>query len=140
MDARPRAIAEFEGVWALEKEIEDRLGEPASFRGAADVRRDAGAWRYEERGEMRLGSGETLAAERVYLWVQAAKGVAIAFADGRPFHEMPFAGGAAEHDCPPDLYRVRYDFSAWPDWTAIWEVQGPRKDYLMTAQYRRAPG
>ncbi len=137
MGAGPRSIADFEGIWTLEKEIEDRLGAPASFRGTAEVRRDASAWRYEERGDMQLGSGETLAAERVYLWAEAADGIAVAFADGRPFHVMPFAGGAATHDCPPDLYQVRYDFSPWPDWTAIWVVRGPRKDYRMSARYGR---
>jgi hypothetical protein len=61
----------------------------------------------------------------------------VLFADGRPFHA--FDPGAARpeaaHDCPPDLYRVRYDFSDWPDWQAAWEVRGPRKDYRMVSRY-----
>ena len=33
------------------------------------------------------------------------------------------------------LYRVRYDFSDWPDWRTIWHVTGPRKAYEMVSHY-----
>ena len=79
-------------------------------------------------------------ARRVYLWRDAEPGaVAVTFDDGRPFHQFDLTGGEARHACPPDTYRVRYDFSEWPVWTARWRVTGPRKDYLMTSRYRR-PG
>lgn len=137
MAAGPRDIADLEGVWTLEKAIEDRLGPPGTFSGQARIARNRDGWRYEESGALVLAEGRALAAERVYLWRPLADGVAIAFADGRPFHQMPFAGGSAVHACPPDAYRVTYDFDGWPDWTAMWEVRGPRKDYRMEARYLR---
>ena len=42
------------------------------------------------------------------------------------------------HDCPPDSYRVRYDFRAWPRWQAEWRVTGPRKDYGIVSRFRPA--
>jgi len=45
---------------------------------------------------------------------------------------------AAEHDCPPDHYRVRYDFRSWPRWQADWRVRGPRKDYTLGSAYQPA--
>ena len=42
------------------------------------------------------------------------------------------------HDCPPDTYRVRYDFRAWPRWQAEWRVTGPRKDYGIVSRFRPA--
>ncbi|MCE8467683.1 DUF6314 family protein, partial [Rhodovulum sulfidophilum] len=57
--------------------------------------------------------------------------------DGRFFHLIaPGARPEARHDCAPDLYRVRYDFSAWPCWSSFWEVRGPRKNYAMESSYR----
>ena len=46
-------------------------------------------------------------------------------------------GGEAEHWCDPDMYRVGYDFSAWPEFAATWEVAGPKKAYRMVSRYRR---
>jgi hypothetical protein len=66
----------------------------------------------------------------------------VLFADGRFFHRFDAEdpAPAAAHDCPPDLYRVRYDFRPWPRWQAEWRVTGPRKDYAMVSRYRPAAG
>ena len=60
-------------------------------------------------------------AERRYLWRDGGAGtIEVLFEDGRFFHRFDAEDPepAAEHDCPPDRYRVRYDFRAWPRWRA----------------------
>ena len=64
------------------------------------------------------------------IWRDGPGGIDVAFGDGRPFHRVgPGAQAVAAHDCPPDDYRLRYDFGAWPLWSVRWRVTGPRKDY-----------
>ena len=75
-----------------------------------------------------------MAAKQTYLW---DRGLAVSFADGRPFHVVPPAGGPVAHDCAPDRYEGAYDFSAWPRWRVIWDVTGPRKSYSMSTLYTR---
>ena len=61
-----------------------------------------------------------MTATRDYLWRDGGAGtIEVRFGDGRFFHRFlaDEPEPAAEHDCPPDRYRVRYDFSRWPRWT-----------------------
>ena len=56
-----------------------------------------------------------MTATRDYLWRDAGAGaIEVLFADGRLFHRflLDEPDPAAEHACPPDTYRVRYDFRA----------------------------
>ena len=132
--------ADFAGEWRVEREIADRLaGQPGRFDGVARFAPVPGGLRYEEEGVLRLGEGAGLTARRAYLWHFGAAGVEVAFHDGRPFHRFAVgeSGAGTDHLCGADLYRVAYDWSAWPDWRAVWEVTGPRKDYRMESRYRR---
>jgi hypothetical protein len=133
-------LADFEGRWHVARLIEDALG-PGSgtFRGTARFDPVPDGLAYAEEGWLLLASGATMAASRRYLWRRARGGIAVSFEDGRPFHCIDGASPRPEavHDCSPDLYRVRYDFSAWPRWTAEWQVAGPRKGYRMVSRYRR---
>ncbi len=139
------ALSDFAGTWQLTRRILDRrAGVEGHFAGTASLLRDGAGLAYAETGLLTLGSAPPLTAERRYRWAEEAGGrIAVAFADGRPFHSFaPDAGTpagtpTATHHCPPDDYRVSYDFTRWPDWTAQWEVQGPRKDYRMESRYRR---
>lgn len=134
----PTRIEEFEGRWLLTKEITDRRGPEARFEGDARIEEGPTAWAYVETGTLTLGAGEGISAERRYCWTASTAGIEVAFDDGRPFHVLPLTGGDALHDCPPDTYRVRYDFGGWPlHWTATWHVTGPRKDYDMVCRYQR---
>ena len=143
----------FEGEWHLWRVIEDRAGGPAGassgrftglFTGVARFLPVAGgqpgplsgALDYAEEGELRLGRA-AFRATRAYRWVLGPGGVEVFFADGRFFHGFAWEAAVAEHPCGADLYRVRYDFARWPEWQAVWEVRGPRKDYVMRSQYRR---
>lgn len=138
-------MADFLGRWAIERQIDDRrAGQAGRFTGLAEITPTAGGALYHETGVLDFG-GAQFAAERRYLWAEGPEGIAVRFADGRAFHAFSPAGQpAAQHWCDPDDYRVAYDFAAWPEWRAVWEVRGPRKDYRMESRYRRqgasAPG
>jgi len=80
-------------------------------------------------------------ARQSYIWTVINDRLDVLFADQRPFHSVPMgvAKPKAEHFCTPDMYNVRYDFSAWPNWTSSWTVRGPRKNYVMTSSYSKVP-
>ena len=114
--------------------VRQASGAVARFRGTATWAPDAAGMLCEEAGSLRTG-GVVVAASRVTLWRADGDGIAVAFADGRPFHRV---GPAARHDCPPDGYRLAYDFACWPGWSVTWRVTGPRKAYLARTRYARA--
>jgi hypothetical protein len=132
----------FAGVWDVEREIDDtRAGRRGRFTGSATFTPDGAGLAYREAGLLRLPDLPAMRAERSYAWRAAADGIIeVRFPDGRFFHS--FATGEPEpsavHDCPPDRYEVRYDFTAWPCWRAEWRVRGPRKDYEMVSWFRPA--
>lgn len=134
-------LADFEGRWCIDRRIEDRsLNRTGQLHGAAVFTADGDGLRYDESGSLRFPGQPPLEARQTYLWRAEGQGVAVNFADGRAFHRIDLSAWqtAASHDCAPDLYLVRYDFSAWPHWSSDWCVTGPRKDYMMATQYRRA--
>ena len=132
--------ADFQGVWALRRTIVDRRdGQNGTLAGqAVFMTTQPDHLTYEETGRLTLESGVTLEAQRRYQWVFAAGAVIVTFEDGRPFHSFTPEGHAAgtDHPCGDDFYTVRYDFTAWPVWRAVWTVKGPRKDYVSTSTYR----
>lgn len=133
--------ADFEGVWQIDRRITDRLtGAESRLTGQAQITPGDDGWLYHETGKLVLAGGAALSSERRYLWRATAGGIAVFFADGRPFHDfVPGQTGAvAPHHCDPDLYRPQYDFDDWPVWTLRWDVTGPRKDYTSVTTHRRA--
>ncbi len=137
-DPAAALLAALEGRWHLSREIDDRhAGTGSRFEGTAAFERAPGGLVYTETGELRLAGQPPLRAERSYLWQACDGRVVIRFGDGRPFHDFDprAAAPAARHECPPDLYRVVYDFARWPGWRVVWEVRGPRKDYAMVSRY-----
>jgi len=135
------ALEEFEGRWRLEREIDDaKAGQTARFSGEAVFRADDGGLILDEDGELTLAGQPPMRASRRYLWRAQGEDIAVFFHDGWPFHLIgPGARPEAGHDCPPDVYQVRYDFRRWPEWRAEWRVRGPRKDYVMRSFYTRGP-
>lgn len=131
--------SDFLGDWTIRRTIDDRLGPPGRFAGVGTFSPAGDGLRYEESGLLTLGDAPPLRASRAALWDWDGDGVAVRFADGRPFHRFLPAGASpgTDHPCGADLYRVAYDFRAWPAWTATWEVGGPRKDYRMDSAYAR---
>lgn len=127
-------LTDFAGEWQIRRRIEDRhAGQEGRFEGVARLAAD-GVW--HETGTLEIG-GARFPAERRYLWSEAEEGIAVAFADGRPFHQFSADAPEAVHWCAPDDYRVCYDFTRWPVWRAEWRVSGPRKDYTMRSEYSR---
>ena len=135
-----RGLQDFAGEWQITRRIVEASGASARFTGSATLTPNAHGLAYTERGTLHLAEGAPMTAERRYLWRAGAGGrIAILFADGRPFHDFDPAarGPEARHLCDPDTYDVRYDFTGWPLWRAIWTVRGPRKDYRMESLYQR---
>ena len=133
---RPRVISDFEGHWRVTRAITHADGTVATFSGEAAFEPDPqGGLDYTEDGMLSLPTGQSMRATRRYLW---ADDLSVFFDDGRPFHQVPREGGAAEHYCAPDTYRVTYDFANWPEWQAIWDVTGPKKAYRMVSNYAPA--
>lgn len=124
-----RVLEDFIGRWRLSREIVHGDGTRARFGGVAEWSADGA---YVERGTLDMGTAR-FAAERRYRWTEDLE---VYFDDGRFFHTVPRTGGQTSHWCDPDQYDVTYDFSAWPEWAARWQVRGPRKDYVMTSTYR----
>jgi hypothetical protein len=132
----------FAGDWQVERDIEDaHAGRHGRFTGRASFTPSPDGLRYREEGRLALDGAAAMAATRDYLWRDGCAGtIEVLFADGRPFHRFlpDEPDPAAEHACPPDTYRVRYDFRQWPRWRAEWRVTGPRKDLRLVSRFRRA--
>jgi hypothetical protein len=133
-------LPDFLGSWQAQRTILDRLGAPGRFDGLARLSPDGEGLHYREEGTLTLGDGPAMTAHRDYLWRQAHDRIEVLFADGRPFHAFVPRGRApgTDHPCGRDFYRVTYDFTAWPRWTAEWIVTGPAKEYRMLTAYAPA--
>ena len=133
-------LSDFAGEWRIERQIKDHLaGDTLKFSGTASFTPEDDALRYLETGILQRSGQADMTASQRYLWRQTEGGIEVFFADGRFFHRLESAEQAnAVHDCPPDFYRVAYDFSDFSRWNSRWRVTGPRKDYEMTSVYCRA--
>ena len=134
------ALADFAGSWRLERRIEDALaGETWAFDGRARFAPLTDGLDYLETGTLSGPDGRSMRAERRYLWRAGTAGLDVYCAGGGFFHHIP-AGETrpeAAHPCGADLYQVRYDFGDWPRWQAVWQVRGPRKEYVLHSTYAR---
>jgi hypothetical protein len=135
------SLAALEGRWRLARRIVNADGTEAALDGVTVFRRAGHRLIQEEDGWLSLPSGgAALRATRRYVWTAEKGRLEVFFEDNRPFHTVPLGVGRPEttYLCPPDRYAVAYDFAAFPDWRAVWRVEGPRKDYVMTSDYRPA--
>ncbi len=131
-------LQDFTGEWRVTRDIAHADGAAAKFEGRARFVQDGAKAVYSETGTLRLATGESIKAERRYLWAEDQIGtLQVFFEDGRHFHEISAEETVAEHWCGPDTYHVTYDFGDWPSWSSVWRVKGPRKDYCMTSHYWR---
>ena len=127
----------FEGRWRLTRRIEDaRAGETVTGTGTAEAVRAEHGLVWREEVTLVWPGRAPLTGTRGGRWEAEGAGFRAFFEDGRFFHAVESVTGRPEarHDCPPDLYRVAYDFTRWPDWEVVWRVTGPRKDYVMTTR------
>jgi uncharacterized protein DUF6314 len=132
------SLADFTGRWQITRQIDDRrAGVMGQFAGQAEFVADGDGLVLNETGMHSYGGAAPMRAERRYIWRADGPGVAVFFADGRPFHWFSSIVHEADHHCSADHYRVRYDFNDWPMWRAYWSVNGPRKNYRMESCYQR---
>ena len=132
-------LMKFAGRWSLSRQIDDRhSGGTGTLTGVADFTPEGDRLLYSETGQLRIGDAPPMEATRRYIWRAAEDRIEVLFDDGRPFHFFTASGQGegTDHLCGADLYRVSYDFTNWPEWSAQWTVQGPRKDYVMMSRYR----
>ena len=139
---RPAHLWDFAGVWTLSRRIAHDDGTRASFTGRATLAPDGRGLRYDEEGLLSLPGRPPMTATRRHLWRPAPEGVAVLFADGRPFHRIDLSTPRPEavHPCGADTYRVAYDLAAWPEWTAAWRVDGPRHAYGLVSRHAPLAG
>ncbi len=129
------------GLWRIERTVEDRLlARRGSFAGEARFTAGEGGLIYDETGTLVFPGDVPMRAQRRYLWREDGGGIAVYFADGRPFHRIDADSDdpTDRHDCPPDLYVAAYDFTDWPHWSSRWTVTGPRKDHDIVSRFTRA--
>lgn len=134
-------LDDFLGEWRMVRVIVDaHAGQDGHFGGVARYTTNDSGLHYHEEGRLRLGDGPAMVATRDYHWTRDGDGIAVLFADGRPFHRFAATTGTAgaDHLCGADLYRVAYDFADWPNWSSDWTVTGPAKSYRMRTAYSRA--
>ncbi len=134
------SLAVLEGRWRLSRVIVHCDGRKDEFEGEAIFRRSGPRLIQDEEGWLTSGRTATrMKATRRYVWSGGGNRLDVAFEDMRPFHSVPLgiATPGTTYLCPPDRYEVSYDFRDFPDWSSIWEVEGPRKNYRMTSQFRR---
>ena len=93
---------------------------------------------YQEDGVL-VGGGFRSPASQSYRFLTEGPRASVRFRDGRLFHELDLACGAAHvrHACAPDMYRGRYRVRGANLWTSAWRVDGPRKQLLIVTRYRR---
>jgi hypothetical protein len=134
----PDELTEQGGQWTVQRDLLDRAeGTRGTFSGVVRfVPTDDGGLALREQGIMRWPSF-TGPASRHYLLKTTARPdtLDVFFPDGRPFHRMSFTAEANldSHWCDPDTYQVAYDFEGQDRFSYSWDVQGPRKDLLLTS-------
>lgn len=132
---RARRLADFEGCWHMTRRIVQAEGPEARLDGVATWRAVPDGLICDEVGRLQIGAQPAVEARRSYLW---REDLSVWFEDGRFFHQVPLRGGETGHWCAPDQYDGYYTFDSWPVWQVVWTVKGPRKDYVMRTDYRRA--
>lgn len=125
----------------IRRRVRDRRrAEICTFEGIATFDDEAGALRYVETGELRLGDYRGPASQTYTYLFPAPWRAEVRFRDGRLFHALDLQCGAARvaHDCGDDRYRGRYVLLGDAAWLMGWRVRGPRKDQFILTRYRRA--
>ena len=132
-----RQLGDLARDWQLTRAISDHLADKeGQFTGTARFTPEPGGLAYRETGTLIYGGQPPLTATRQYHWRAEGDQIVVLFADRTAFHSFCPNAPTARHFCAPDHYDVAYDFAEWPNWTARWQVRGPRKDYVSITRYR----
>ncbi len=135
--ALPADVARLLGVWAYEREIDDRLnGRHGQVTGEMIFTAEDERIRWAETGILSWGEARTPVTRTLYL-IERAGGWIVTFADGRYFHDWR-PGIAVQHPCGADHYAGLIDVASDPGALMItWDVTGPAKDYTITTRLTR---
>lgn len=135
-------LRSFAGAWSLCRRVRHDAGWEAAFQGRLLLAPHGEGLRHLEEGTLRMPGRPPMEARRRLLWRPDPRGVAVLFADGRPFHRIDLRHARPKdvHPCGADLYRVAYDLSAWPRWSVRWRVDGPRHAYTMVTRHAPLAG
>jgi Family of unknown function (DUF6314) len=131
----------FQGVWRLERRIDDRrAGQQGSLSGEAVFIPDGAGLLYSEDGRMVIGGHDGTATQTYRYTFPDAGRAAVSFRDGRFFHDLDLRTGAwsCTHLCDPDRYDGEFTVLGPDTWRVVWKVTGPRKDLTLDSTYRRA--
>jgi len=134
------SLAVLEGRWQVSRVILHNDGSKDEFEGEAVFRRSGPRLIQDEEGWLTSErAAAPMKATRRYIWSGSGNRLDVAFEDMRPFHSVPLgiATPGTTYLCPPDRYEVSYDFTDFPTWSSIWNVEGPRKNYRMTSRFKR---
>jgi hypothetical protein len=128
------------GEWALRRSlVEVASGRSGWFDGTAVVTPDPTGASYREDGWLRWPSYAGPAGRSLRYEHAAGGGLLVRFADGRPFHRLDLAAGAARfrHDCGADVYLGTLEVLGPDEWHQDWSVRGPDKQVEIGSVYRR---
>ncbi|OYD68898.1 DUF6314 family protein [Rhodococcus sp. OK302] len=127
------------GEWNFDRTIDDRVAGAMKRVVGQTIIEEAvdGRFRWYESGTLFDGDLE-LPVFRTLFVEQHDGDWAVTFEDGREFHDWN-PGHDVEHLCGADTYRGRIDVAETADaeWSVVWTVSGPSKDYTMTTHLTR---
>ena len=134
-----------EGDWKLDRQIFDhRSGEIGELIGEACFSPQGETLVYREAGVLTLGDHHDRAhkgkAHQSYRYdFPACDRAAVHFTDGRFFHDLDLTTGlwACRHRCGDDDYAGQFRALDADSLRVVWQVKGPRKDFVLDGLYRR---
>lgn len=141
-----RQLAWFAGCWQFDRQITEgsavhQVTGTAEFTDtAAKIAGSLYSLDFLESGELRLAeSEEAMPVERRLTHHAAADGIDVRFADGGHYLTLDLSGGdsTANHPCKADDYLITVTIDDQDNWTELWQVTGPTKDYSAVTRYRR---
>ncbi|GAA0613701.1 hypothetical protein GCM10010174_34170 [Kutzneria viridogrisea] len=142
-ESRPeqRLFARLPGAWTLDR----RLPGVGRMTGQARFHQvDPTLLHYWEGGRLTFDNGQTHEVSKRYHYRLENEQIWVCFAeDGPPrvMHVLRFADATTASDvhlCGQDTYTGHYEFAGADRFTVRMRVIGPRKDYSIHSEYRRA--
>jgi hypothetical protein len=144
VSAMPALQEWLKGPWTFERKITSIN----SLAGVAYFLEYEDGLLYSEKLRFPSPSGKVLLAHREYFYRFSEGNLAIYFAyEGKPadiFMELSLSGlrgkmlARGSHLCLNDFYSGEFEFSGESDFSIIYTVKGPKKDYVISTVYSKA--
>lgn len=137
-------LSVYEGAWSFHRQSTDGT----VMLGQATIGSEHDHYLYEESGELTLPTSQRLLFNRTYYWVGDGAALLIYFDRSRsnlfltlrPVFDGTNYVGSALHQCGDDTYDAEFTFDGGQAFRTMYSVSGPRKDYILTSEYRRSRG